>query len=103
MIGVIQGRVTKTGSNNNGSWFLLVEDAKTRDGKPYEKRYMCGGREAPAEGARVVVQGFAYAKVDERDGNHYANINLTGCNFTVLEGGESADYAAEEYGGEIPF
>jgi hypothetical protein len=99
LIGITHGRVTRTGSSQYGPWFTIAEVNHKRDGGTFTRSIMCSGKEAPNEGEYVAVQGFVMTKVDERDGNHYANVNLNGCSFSVMD----APAASEDYEGEIPF
>jgi hypothetical protein len=106
----IQGRVHKRGSNDNGEWAVIKEHATKRDGESYEVSYMCGAAKneaVPAEGSQVVVTGFAYAKVNENDGKHYANINLSAARFHVLSAVSAAPMndapISDDEAEDIPF
>jgi hypothetical protein len=101
---IVTGVVTRSGTGEYGDWYVIAETAHKKDGTPYTKRYMCSGKDRPAEGERVVVQGFAYAKVTERDGQHYADININGAQFTRLEAEAHQAPPQQEYAEDsIPF
>lgn len=106
----IQGRVHKRGSNDNGEWAVVKEHATKRDGESYEVSYMCGAAKneaVPAEGSQVVVSGYAYAKVNENDGKHYGNINVSAARFHTLSAVSAAPAndapISDEDMEEIPF
>ena len=109
MIGIVTGRVTKTGSSQYGAWCVVAETVTKRDGDQFEKRYMCSGNSVPAEGAAVIAQGFAIAEATERDGKHYADVKLNACSFTTLTesasapSGNASASKPEEFADDIPF
>lgn len=101
MIGIVTGKVTKTGTSQYGEWCIVAETVTKRDGDQFEKRYMCSGNHVPAEGSAVIVQGFAQAKTrDGNDGKTYADISLSACSFTTL--GESESKPASKSGAPAP-
>lgn len=93
-ITIVQGRVTKTGESQYGPWFIVAETVTKKDGDTFEKRYLCSGKTAPADGAEVVVQGYTNAKVSE-DGK-YANVNLNAAQWHTIGEPPAATNSAPE-------
>lgn len=100
---VLNGIVTRTGDGQYGPWYVVEEGPfPKRDGGTYTVSYMCSGKESPAEGQHVVVQGFGRAKVDEYEKNgekrHTAKIALSAAQFTL-----SDPYSDDGLAGDCPF
>lgn len=112
---IVQGVITKRGEGDYGPWAVVSEhiEGTKGNGDPYsfDQRYMCSGKGIPAEGTRVVVQGFMRSGVREHEGKHYADIKIQAAQFLALGGGQSAQEStpdiaapAEDLDGEdIPF